>query len=600
MERCFESADIPRIQKIHEFPHTMKIPGSPNSLLIITVLLAITALVLSGHLQAQNATWDAGGGSNRSINNPTNWEGDSAPNLTLGTATLIFGSGGTRASLNIPINVAGIVINRPADFFFISGTGEQATVGSGGILASPSVTDTVIYAFDDPVILSANQTWTVQNTGAETTTLEVLGLEGNFNLTKNGTGILSILANGTRSNSNTATVNQGILELGDATALNTNASAPLLLNGGQLRLANDKNTLFLGTNITISANSTITSTKASQSPGEVPVHTIGNISIGTRTLTMSEGGVLQNTGLGIIQTGAVSLTGNAVFNVVNNSNAAALLKLGTVGQTGGTRTLTKTGNGTLEFTATNSFTGNTTVAAGTLLANSHSASSAVNVQTTATIAGNGTVGALNLASGATLSPGNSPGTLTVAGDAVWNGGANYNWQVASLNENPLNQVSKGINWDFFSVNGTLNLAGLDTTPLNFNLWSLSSTNPDTNGMVPGWASATGNSTWAIAEASGGIRLNGTPLLANTNYTSLFNVNSTATNGAGGWFGALPGGSGFQIVTLADVNTLYLFAAPTAVPEPGQIAASLLLLGGIAGYILLKRRRKKNPAPAPQP
>jgi autotransporter-associated beta strand protein len=518
------------------------------------------------------------------------------PNLSLGTQTLTFGSAGSRASLNIPINVAGIVINRPGDFFFISGTGEQATIGAGGIQASPSASDTVRYAFDDPVILSADQTWTVQNAGNFTTTLEVLGLEGNFNLTKNGTGIATILDNGTRSNSNTATINQGILELGAATALNTNANAQLLLNGGQLRLANDQNTTFAGTNITVSANSSISTTRATQSPGEVPVHTVGNISIGARTLTMSESGVLQNTALGIIQTGNVNLTGNAIFNVVNNSNADALLKLGTIGQTGGTRTLTKTGNGTLEFTATNSFTGNTTVAAGTLLANSDSASSAVNVQNTATIGGNGTVGTLNLANGATLSPGNSPVTLSVQGDATWSGGSNYNWQVASLNEDATNQTSKGINWDFFSVNGTLNLAGLDTTPLNFNLWSLSSLSPDTNGIVPGWASATNNSTWAIAGATGGIRLNNNPLVANTNYTSLFNINTSATNGAGGWAGSIPGGTGFQIVTLADVNTLYLFA-PTPVPEPGQVAASILLLGGLATYLILKRRRAQKSAPA---
>jgi fibronectin-binding autotransporter adhesin len=578
----------------------MKTSSPPTAFLKTTILLTLAAFSLGGYLQALplNATWDAGGGSNRSINNALNWEGDITPDFLLGTYTLTFGTAGARASLNIPINVAGIVINRPSDFFFIAGTGEQATIGSGGIFASPSVADTVTYAFDDPIILSANQTWTVQNADAETTTLEVQGLEGNFNLTKNGTGILSILANGTRSNSNTVTVNQGILELGDATALNTNANAQLLLNGGQLRLSNNRDTSFTGTNITVSANSSISSTRTTQSPGDAPVHTIGNISIGTRTLTMTEGGILANTGLGIIQTGAVTLTGNAVFHVVNNSNADALLKLGAVGQDS-TRTLTKTGNGTLEFTATNSFTGNTTVAAGTLLANSDSASSAVNVQSAATLGGNGTIGSLTLASGATLSPGNSPGTLTVAGDAIWNGGANYNWQVTSLNEDPSNQTSKGLNWDFFSANGTLNLAGLDTTPLNFNLWSLSSINPDTNGIVPGWATATGNSTWAIAEALGGILLNGTPLLANTNYTSLFNINTAATNGTGGWFGNLPGGAGFQIVTLADVNTLYLFA-PTPVPEPGQIAASLLLLASLAGYLLLKRRRQKIPTPSPQP
>jgi len=569
----------------------MKNSNSFGTTFLVPSFIGIFCITASAVFAAPAPTWDAGGGSNRSINFASNWAGDVTPNLASGTANLTFGSGGTRASLNIPINVAGIIINRPADFFFISGTGEQATVGSGGILASPSANDTVTYAFDDPVILSANQTWTVQNAGAFTTTLEVLGLEGNFTLTKNGTGVLAILENGTRSSSTlTTTVNQGILELSGATALNTNANATLNLNGGQLRLANDENTTFTGTNITVSTNSTITSTRILQSPdGEVPVHTIGNISIGARTLTMSEGGILANTGLGIIQTGAVNLTGNAVFNVINNSNADALLKLGAVGQTGGTRTLTKTGNGTLEFTATNSFTGNTTVAAGTLLANSNSTSSAVNVQSSATIGGNGTVGALNLANGATLSPGNSPGLLTVAGNATWSGGANYNWQVASLNEDASNQISKGINWDFFSVNGTLNLAGLDSTPLNFNLWSLSSLSPETNGIVPGWATATGNNTWAIAGATGGIRLNNSPLTANSNYTSLFNINTAATNGAGGWSGSLPGGTGFQIVTLADVNTLYLFAS-TPVPEPGQIAASILLLTGIAGYVILKRRR----------
>jgi hypothetical protein len=35
--------------------------------------------------------------------------------------------------------------------------------------------------------------------------------------------------------------------------------------------------------------------------------------------------------------------------------------------------------------------------------------------------------------------------------------------------------------------------------------------------------------------------------------------------------------------------------PAAVPEPGQVAASLLLLGGIGGYVFIKRRRKSTVA-----
>ncbi len=37
------------------------------------------------------------------------------------------------------------------------------------------------------------------------------------------------------------------------------------------------------------------------------------------------------------------------------------------------------------------------------------------------------------------------------------------------------------------------------------------------------------------------------------------------------------------------------SAPSAVPEPGQVAASLLLLAGIGGYIFVKRRKAAKTA-----
>jgi hypothetical protein len=37
------------------------------------------------------------------------------------------------------------------------------------------------------------------------------------------------------------------------------------------------------------------------------------------------------------------------------------------------------------------------------------------------------------------------------------------------------------------------------------------------------------------------------------------------------------------------------SAPSAVPEPGQVAASLLLLSGIGGYVFVKRRKAAKPA-----
>ena len=44
-----------------------------------------------------------------------------------------------------------------------------------------------------------------------------------------------------------------------------------------------------------------------------------------------------------------------------------------------------------------------------------------------------------------------------------------------------------------------------------------------------------------------------------------------------------------------VSTLGFGGLPSAVPEPGQVAASLLLLSGIGGYVFLKRRKAAKSA-----
>ena len=158
------------------------------------------------------------------------------------------------------------------------------------------------------------------------------------------------------------------------------------------------------------------------------------------------------------------------------------------------------------------------------------------------------------------------------------------------------QAAAGTSWDFLDVGGTLTL-GLDpSNRFNLNLWGLSGTNPDANGVIPGWDPNVG-STWLLASAANGITLNGVGLSSNTDYSSYFNINTAATNGTGGWIGSLPGN--FQVVTLGDANNLYLYAAPgsAAVPEPSQVAASLLLLVGIGGYVWLKRRKTAKSAAA---
>lgn len=56
------------------------------------------------------------------------------------------------------------------------------------------------------------------------------------------------------------------------------------------------------------------------------------------------------------------------------------------------------------------------------------------------------------------------------------------------------------------------------------------------------------------------------------------------------------GPGTDIVNLGfRVASASLAPAPAGVPEPGQIAASILLLAGIGGYVWMKRRKAAKPA-----
>jgi hypothetical protein len=50
-------------------------------------------------------------------------------------------------------------------------------------------------------------------------------------------------------------------------------------------------------------------------------------------------------------------------------------------------------------------------------------------------------------------------------------------------------------------------------------------------------------------------------------------------------------------TSMTLRYTYTPSGPAVVPEPGQVAASLLLLGGIGAYYFVKRRRKSAPAAA---
>lgn len=119
-----------------------------------------------------------------------------------------------------------------------------------------------------------------------------------------------------------------------------------------------------------------------------------------------------------------AFTGTTTFSGVIQDNPA------TPGN--GRIALTKIGSNTQILSGVNTYTGNTTVTAGTLLINGSLGGTAVTVSG-GVLGGIGTIGgAATINTGGILSPGNSPGTLTFDSNLTLNNGSTYRFESGDL------------------------------------------------------------------------------------------------------------------------------------------------------------------------
>lgn len=194
--------------------------------------------------------------------------------------------------------------------------------------------------------------------------------------------------------------------------------------------------------------------------------------------------------------GKIDLTyGNLLLDVADGPAATDLLITTHIsentGAGSGSKSLTKTGAGTLVLAGTNTYTGPTAIQGGTLRVDGSLSTNTVTVNAGAVLGGTGSIGGTVVLNG-TISPGASVGTLA-SGSQVWNGGGAYRFELYS--------AATSAAWDLLAITGTLDLQANAGNKFVIRLASMA--DATTPGLLPDFDGGAAYH-WPLATASGGI------------------------------------------------------------------------------------------------
>jgi len=338
---------------------------------------------------AQDATWLANPGSGN-FNAGANWSGGAVP-----TGTATFGATNTPTiAMSGNWTVGGMTFSAGAPAYAFTLLGTTFVLDGVGIVNNSSNRPTfdaagALFELDN----SATAGNAIINNSGGAVTFTGTSTGGSAQMTTDGSGLTSFTDDSTAGNAIITTNNNG------KTQFSTNANAgnaQLITNGSGI-------VDFSGTAGAANDNRV----------------TAGSI----------EGSGTYNLGGNQLAVGGNNLS-TSVSGTINDGG----------GSGGAGASLVKTGTGTLTLSGTNTYTGATTVNAGTLAVDgSIATSSRLTVNSGGTLGGTGYVPTTTI-NGGTLSPGNSIGTITVQGNLGFTSASFYRVEVLGSGADKTNVI----------------------------------------------------------------------------------------------------------------------------------------------------------------
>ncbi len=315
---------------------------------------------------------------------------------------------------------------------------------------------------------------------------------GTATLTKNGAGTLTL--SGASAYTGATTVNTGILNIRNNTALGTVAGGVTVGTGAELQLQGG---ITVGAEaLTLNGTSTFRNVAGNNTWG-------GALTTATSTITSDAGTMTLS--------GSIARSGATTFSGAGDINASGII--------GGSTAITKTGAGTTRFTGNNTSTGNLAVNAGTLLLNGTNAMGAGTV----TVAAAGTLGGTGsyTSTGTTSVSGALQGGIGATGQALTITNSNITMATGSVIQLALgagftkSTIAKSGGTFAFSANQMFNFIDLGATTGTYSNLITGVANPGAG--ISGWTISNAGYTGTFSWAGNNISLNLTSVPETSTY-----------------------------------------------------------------------------------